>query len=65
MKALKRIIITICFFTLFISSNTYAQCDPIDPGCEDPDPDAPLDSGVGLLLGAAAFYTVSRIRKKK
>ncbi|HEY0054920.1 MAG TPA: hypothetical protein VGB63_06150 [Pedobacter sp.] len=34
-----------------------------DPNCVDPD-NAPLDSGVGLLIGAVAFYTVNTIRKK-
>ncbi|HEX8376406.1 MAG TPA: hypothetical protein VF602_01225 [Pedobacter sp.] len=53
---------------LFVASASADPCldstDPLyNPFCEDLD--MPLDSGVGLLIGATAFYTVSRIRKKK
>lgn len=52
---------------LFTATSSYAEfCDdfPLDPDCGDPD-SAPIDSGVGLLIGAAAFYTVKKIREKK
>jgi len=50
-----------CFFSLHSFSQ---DCDPdFDPFCDDVD--APIDSGVGLLIGAAALYTVKKIREKK
>lgn len=66
---LRTIVISLLFSLLLLSSNNlYADfCDdfPADPLCEDGNPDAPLDSGVGLLIGAAAFYTLKKIREKK
>lgn len=54
---------------LFTSNDLHAEyCDdfPLDPACDDgSNQDAPIDSGVGLLLGAAAFYTVKKIREKR
>lgn len=46
------------FWTILLcclSSHSFSQtCDPqFDPFCEDVD--APIDSGVGLLIGAAAY----------
>jgi hypothetical protein len=56
------------FFLLFSSINSYADfCTdfPLDPACDGgPDPDAPLDSGVGFLIGAAALYTIKKIKDK-
>ena len=62
------------FFTclllgLLLSNNSlFAQEEDCafspDPLCEE-GPDAPIDSGVGLLIGAAAFYTLKRFRDKK
>ncbi len=56
------------FWTILLcclSSHSFSQtCDPqFDPFCEDVD--APIDSGVGLLIGAAALYTIKKIREKK
>ena len=53
---------------IFISVTASAEClDPDDPNfdpfCDDLD--APIDSGVGLLIGAAAFYTIKKIRERK
>ena len=53
---------------LFTSNSLYAEyCDdfPLDPVCDGgEDPDAPIDSGVGLLIGAAAFYTAKKLKDK-
>jgi hypothetical protein len=54
-------------FVFFFAASASATCPELgdeyyDPNCQDLD--MPLDSGVGLLIGAAAFYTVKRIRKK-
>ena len=67
---LRKIIISLIFnLLLFLSNNLYAQVDcvefPLDPDCQDGGVDAPIDSGVGLLIGAAAFYTIKKIRDKK
>jgi hypothetical protein len=57
------------FISFFVVASASADpcLDPDDinynPFCEDPD--APIDSGVGLLIGAATFYTVRKIRDKK
>jgi hypothetical protein len=63
----KKIIISLIFISsLALGNISYAQCDyTIDPGCEEDNPDdAPIDSGVGLLIGAAAFYTIKKIKEK-
>ncbi|MBC8052778.1 MAG: hypothetical protein H7Y13_06910 [Sphingobacteriaceae bacterium] len=53
------LVVFLCLFSMM----SYSQCDPdFDPFCEDTD--APIDSGVGLLIGAAALYTVKKLREK-
>lgn len=63
----------ILFKLLFIYLPTVAQdggeeeavdCESgtdINPNCEE---NAPIDSGVGLLVGAIAFYSVKKLREK-
>ena len=59
------------FLLCFLSDKLFAQDCNINPnqyGCpgwEDPDDEVPLDSGVGLLIGAATLYTVKKIRERK
>ena len=57
-------ILFFCLFTTAAFSQCLAPDDPnFDPFCVDVD--APIDSGVGLLIGAAALYTIKKIREKK
>lgn len=59
----------LCIFMLLLlatSYNSMAQCDPaIDPFCDDPDIETPLDSGVVFLIIASMAFGVFAIRKKK
>ncbi|MGV3510038.1 MAG: PID-CTERM protein-sorting domain-containing protein [Sphingobacteriaceae bacterium] len=65
--------VIVCFFFLlfvFSTNNVYAdfECDlSVDPDCDgeiDDPSEVPLDSGVGLLIGAATLYTIKKIRDK-
>jgi hypothetical protein len=61
-------LIRFVFLIMFVAFGTsaYAQDEciyGIDPNCEEAD--APIDSGVGLLMGAIALYSVKRLRQKK
>ena len=61
----------ILMFTLFIvllfisvaSVRAQTDCDPnLDPNCETNPDVVPLDGGVGLLLGAAIFYGIRKLK---
>lgn len=62
---MKKVLFIILFCLISVVSFSQ-ECDPQDPFNDPCDTDsAPIDSGVGLLIGAAALYTVKRIRDKK
>ncbi len=58
-------------FAVFSSAYANAQatgpCDPFDPqpGCEDFDPDVPIDGGASILVAAGVAYGIKKIRDKR
>lgn len=52
-----------------LQAQTYCDINPQDlevcGGGDPDDPNAPIDSGVGLLIGAAALYTIKKLRDRK
>ena len=54
---MKKIIFVLLVF--FISLNVYSQGEG-----GGPDPDIPIDGGIGILLGAGMLYAVKKIKKK-
>ncbi|TSD64059.1 hypothetical protein FFF34_016020 [Inquilinus sp. KBS0705] len=63
-----RIFWTVCIFLLVTCSSLklYAQCDPfIDPNCEDPDLETPLDQWVVGFVVLAGVYGVKKLNIKE
>ncbi len=59
---MKKLILLGCMCMLFLP--IYGQTDPcdLDPFCDDPDgmENAPLDGGIGVLVGVAIYYGTRR-----
>ena len=52
---------------LFFSINSFAQgpSDPGFPGDPGPDPDAPIDGGIVLLMAAGVLYGIKKVKAEK
>jgi hypothetical protein len=61
---IKRARILVMVFVLSIATvSVFAQGDPGTP--TGPDPDAPIDGGLSLLVAAGVGYGVKKVREKR
>jgi hypothetical protein len=61
---MKKILITLCLILIIGIGASYAQFPPDSDGFDD-DPDAPINSGIALLMAAGAGYGIKKLYKKK
>lgn len=63
----KGILLVVAWFVFNVSASAQEPCDPFDPqpGCDDYNPDVPLDGGTSLLIAAGVAYGLKRYRDSR
>lgn len=55
------------FLSTYVNAQATGPCDPVtpEPGCENYDPDVPIDGGASILVAAGVAYGLKKIHDKR